>query len=47
MAEDDILAEAQLKDFPFLKQIREYVVSRSLRLEDFAGSRGPDCQGGL
>ena len=34
MAEDDILAEAQLQDFPFLKQIREYVVSRSLRLED-------------
>jgi DNA primase large subunit len=38
MAEDDILAEAQLKDFPFLKQIREYVVSRSLRLEDLQGA---------
>jgi DNA primase large subunit len=35
MAEDNYLAEALLSDFPFLKEIRDYVVSTGLRLEDF------------
>ncbi|MEM4197540.1 MAG: hypothetical protein QW243_01695 [Candidatus Caldarchaeum sp.] len=36
MAEDEYVVEAFLSKFPFLKEIRGYVASLNLRLEDFA-----------
>ncbi|MEM4290851.1 MAG: hypothetical protein QXN07_01770, partial [Candidatus Caldarchaeum sp.] len=39
MAEDEYVVEAFLSKFPFLKEIREYVASLNLRLEDFADAR--------
>ncbi|MEM0443198.1 MAG: hypothetical protein QXS57_00925 [Candidatus Caldarchaeum sp.] len=39
LAEDEYVVEAFLSKFPFLKEIREYVASLNLRLEDFADAR--------
>ncbi|MCS6784462.1 MAG: hypothetical protein NZ581_04625 [Candidatus Caldarchaeum sp.] len=38
MAEDEYVIKALLADFPFLREIRDYVAERGLRLEDFEGN---------
>uniref|UniRef100_A0A7C5U3P3 DNA primase large subunit PriL n=1 Tax=Caldiarchaeum subterraneum TaxID=311458 RepID=A0A7C5U3P3_CALS0 len=38
LADDDYIVKALLADFPFLREIRDYVAQRGLRLEDFEGN---------